>query len=942
MMREEMDIWIDFPGPNAAYVEELYERYQRDPNAVDAATRAYFELSPAAATPKMPASSGVAETPAPPSVPCNETVMGLVNLANAIRDYGHLAAQIDPLGSRPPGDPALELGAHDLTEADLEALPPHLVGGPIGEQAANGLDAIRRLRERYQSHLGFDFSHLRQPQLRAWLREAVESGRFRPPHDPIDPVALLDRLTQVEVFEQFLQKFYPGKTRFSIEGLDMIVPILDEVIGGAAEDEVRHILLGMAHRGRLNVLAHLLNKPYAQILAEFKDPLEGQHWIIRDDLGWTGDVKYHKGARRALQGGEAVDVEVSMISNPSHLEFVNPVVVGMARAAMSKVDQPGPPRLDDRLVLPVLIHGDASFPGQGIVAETLNLQNTEGFRTGGTVHIIANNQVGFTALRDEVCSTLYVSDLAKGFKIPVIHVNADDPEACIEAARIAYAYTHEFERDFLIDLIGYRRYGHNEGDDPTFTQPIMYKIIDEHPSVRSLWADELPRRGALAAGQAEQMVQARMAELQQVADALRPERDVDDVPPQPPPPGAARRAETAVPAAELRALNDALLAAPAGFAVNSKLLRVLDRRRKAFEAEAEADVPVDWSTAESLALASILADGVPIRFTGEDVERGTFSHRHAVWHNVENGRQYIPLQALPQSCAAFEIHNSPLSEAALVGFEYGYSIYDPRRLVIWEAQYGDFVNGAQVLIDEYLVSARAKWGQTPSLVLLLPHGFEGQGPDHSSARVERFLQAAAETNMRVAYPSTAAQYFHLLRRQAALLEDDPLPLIVLTPKSLLRNPTAAATLADLAEGRWHPVIDDPRGQERRDAINRLILCSGKVYFDLMAAKQREARPDVAIARLEQLYVFPMDEMTALIESYDRIEDVVWVQEEPENMGAWDYVRPKLEELLGGCGPLRYVGRPRASSPSEGSTAWHLVNQNALIERAYATDRAEGD
>ncbi len=942
-----MGIWTEFAGPNAAYVEELYERYLRDPGSVDPVTRAYFDRSAPPAAHSEPKQAvdrlGVAAVaPAEPrasAVPCNETVMGLVNLANAIRDYGHLAAQLDPLGSAPPGDPALELAAHGVTEAELEALPPHLVGGAIGTEAASGLDAIRSLRTIYQSHLGFDFAHVRQPEARAWLREAVESGRFCPPHDPIDPAALLDRLTQVEAFEQFLQKFYPGKTRFSIEGLDTMVPVIDEVIGAAAEDGVPSIFLGMAHRGRLNVLAHVLNKPYAQILAEFKDPLEGQHWMIRDDLGWTGDVKYHKGARRALRGGEAVTVEVSMVANPTHLEFVNPVVEGMARAAMSTVDQPGPPRLDDRLVLPILIHGDAAFPGQGVVAETLNLQNTEGFRTGGTVHIIANNQVGFTALREEVCSTLYVSDLAKGFKIPVIHVNADDPEACIEAARIAYAYTHEFERDFLIDLVGYRRYGHNEGDDPTFTQPLMYRAVEGHPSVRNLWAAELVRRGVIQADEAEQMMQARLGELQRVADALQPERDVDDEPPRPPPPGAAKRAPTAVPAAELRALNDALLAAPEGFTVNPKLLRILDRRRKAFAAGAEAEVGVDWSTAESLALASVLCDGVPIRFTGEDVERGTFSHRHAVWHDAATGRQFVPLQALPQARAAFEIHNSPLSEAALVGFEYGYSIYDPRRLVMWEAQYGDFVNGAQVLIDEYLVSARAKWGHTPSLVLLLPHGYEGQGPDHSSARVERFLQAAAETNMRVAYPSTAAQYFHLLRRQAALLDEDPLPLIVLTPKSLLRNPAAASTLADLAQGRWQPVIDDQVTADRPEAVKRLVMCSGKVYFDLAAARQRAARPDVAIVRLEQIYVFPAAEVSAVLERYDRAEDVVWLQEEPENMGAWDFVRPRLQDLLGGCGrggpPVRYIGRPRASSPSEGSTAWHLVNQNALIERAFA-------
>jgi 2-oxoglutarate dehydrogenase E1 component len=940
-----MDIWTEFAGPNAAYVEELYERYLRDPGSVDESTRRHFDASPRppARTRSETAVSAPAAGEAPvASAPCNETVTGLVNLANAIRDYGHLAAQLDPLGSAPPGDPALELSAHGVTEEDLAALPPHLVGGPVGERAKDGLDAIRQLREVYSGRLGFDYDHVRQPEARSWLREAAESRRFRPPHDPIDPVVLLDRLTQVEAFEQFLHKFYPGKTRFSIEGLDTMIPILDEVIAGAAERGTPSILIGMAHRGRLNVLAHTLNKPYAQILAEFKDPLEGQQWMIGEDLGWTGDVKYHKGAQRAIAGGAEVQVVVSMVANPSHLEFVNPVVEGMARAAISKVDQPGAPRIDERTVLPILIHGDAAFPGQGIVAETLNLSNTAGFTTGGTIHIIANNQVGFTAAAEESRSTLYASDLAKGFKIPVIHVNADDPEACVEAARIAYAYAERFERDFLIDLVGYRRYGHNEGDDPTFTQPLMYKLVDGHPSVRVLWAEELRRRGLLEEGQADEMMRARLAELQTVADALHPERDVDDEPPQTPPRGAARRMRTAVAEPELRTLNERLLAAPDSFTVNPKLLRVLDRRRKAFAAENPAEVAVDWSTAEALALASVLGEGIPIRFTGEDVERGTFSHRHAVWHDAEDGRQHVPLQALPEARAAFEIHNSPLSEAGLVGFEYGYSIFDPRRLVIWEAQYGDFINGAQVLIDEYLVSARAKWGHTPSLVLLLPHGYEGQGPDHSSARVERFLQSAAETNMRIAQPSTAGQYFHLLRRQALLLDEDPLPLIVLTPKSLLRNPAAASTLADLSESRWQPVIDDLDARQNPEAVRRLILCTGKVYFDLMASKLRAERPDVAVARLEQLYIFPTEEVAELIESYERLDEVVWLQEEPENMGAWDFVRPKLQEQMGGCGPLRYLGRPRASSPSEGSTAWHVVNQNALIERAFGAAVGEGE
>ncbi len=781
-------------------------------------------------------------------------------------------------------------------------------------------------------HIGYDYDHIRNPKERAWLRTAAEAGPFRPPAQPMRPLALLERLTQVEAFEQFLHRIFPGKTRFSLEGLDMLVPMLDEIIGAAAEDEVRSVLMGMAHRGRLNVLAHVLNKPYAQILAEYKDPLRSAGYAIREDLGWTGDVKYHKGALRAIGEGVLVNLVVSMAPNPSHLEFVNPVVEGMARAVATQAYQPGPPILDEHACLPILIHGDAAFPGQGIVAETLNFSRIAGYRTGGTIHIIANNQVGFTALRPEVCSTLYVSDLAKGFKIPIVHVNADDPEACIEVARLAYAYTARFERDFLIDLVGYRRYGHNEGDEPTFTQPLMYQAIEKHPTVRELWAGVLIGRGISSQAWADSLRQTRLDALQGVLASLKPEEDLAEQPPTPPPPGAARRTKTGVPAVHLRALNAALLEAPPGFTVNPKLLKAMEKRRQLFANPSAEETLVDWATAEALALASILADGTPIRLTGEDVERGTFSHRHAVYHDVKTGARFIPLQALAQARASFEIHNSPLTEGATIGFEYGYSIQDPRRLVIWEAQYGDFINGAQVIIDEYLTSARAKWGQTPSLVLLLPHAYEGQGRIHSSARVERFLQAAAETNMRIANCTTAAQYFHLLRRQAALLETDPLPLVVFTPKSLLRHPFTASPLAALAEGHWQPVLGD--AQATPETVRRVLLCSGKVAVDLLTSKLRPAHPEVAIVRVEQLYPFPLADLGPLLEGYPALHEVVWLQEEPENMGAWTYARPRLQELLKNRWPLRYLGRPRASSPAEGSTNWHVVNQNALIEQAF--------
>ncbi|HQF71895.1 MAG TPA: 2-oxoglutarate dehydrogenase E1 component, partial [Promineifilum sp.] len=581
---------------------------------------------------------------------------------------------------------------------------------------------------------------------------------------------LLGLLTRVEAFEHFVHRIFPGKTRFSIEGLDMMVPMLDVMLGEAAEAGIYTILIGMAHRGRLNVLAHVLNKPYAEILKEFRDTASEDH-PVREYLGWTGDVKYHAGASRALANGNPVDLVVTMAPNPSHLEHVNPVIAGMARAAGSRADRPGKLFFDRHVVLPVVIHGDAAFPGQGVVAETLNLQRLRGYRVGGTIHVIANNQIGFTTSQWEGRSTLYASDLAKGFKVPIVHVNADDQEACIEVARLACAYRQTFATDFVIDLVGYRRYGHNEGDEPRFTQPQMYAAIDRQPTVRQKWAETLVGRGELAGDAAEQLLQARLDELNTIYQTL-PDEPATALEPQlpPPPSGAARRAQTAYPADQLVALNDALLALPDGFQVNRKLARVLERRRDIF-ADPDA-ATVDWATAETLAFASILADGTPIRLTGEDVERGTFSHRYALLRDETSGAVYIPLQHIPQARAAFEVRNSPLSEAATIGFEYGYNIQAPERLVIWEAQYGDFINTAQAIVDEFVVSGRAKWEQTPSLVLLLPHGYEGQGPDHSTGRLERFLQLAAETNMRVANATTAAQYFHLLRRQAELLLTD--------------------------------------------------------------------------------------------------------------------------------------------------------------------------
>ena len=920
-----MDIWKEFYGPNAGYVIELYERYLQDPNSVDEATREFFEhWSP----PPEEAPPGVSTGGGPEA----ERVIEAVNLAHAIRAYGHLEAHLDPLESESPGDPWINLEYHRLTEDDLRGLPASVVGGPIASNAKNAHEAIESLKSVYTGTIGYDYEHVHLPEERQWLRQVAERGTYRPPGDPIDPRGLLERLTRVETFEVFLHRIFPGRTRFSIEGLDMLVPILDEFIGAAAEADICVVLLGMAHRGRINVHAHVLNKPYAQILAEFKDP--GTSFTTKNELGWTGDVKYHIGARQAIKGGEMVKMVVSMAPNPSHLEHINPVLSGMARSADSKVDEPGPPEFFPNAALPILIHGDAAFTGQGIVAETLNFSRLPGYTIGGTLHIIANNQLGYTATEEEVRSTLYASDLAKGFEIPVIHVNADDPEACIEAARTGFAYRNKFHKDFLIDLIGYRRYGHNEGDEPSFTQPLMYKKIDEHPTVREIWAGKLIERGEIEADWPEKLIEERMDELQKVLEDLEPEEAIFKPQLEPPPPGEASRVSTSVAPEKLRELNESLLEVPEGFSLHRKIERSMRQRRKVLEEPDKASV--DWATAEELAMASILADGTPIRMTGEDVERGTFSQRHAVFHDVETDEIFIPLQHLKSAKASFEIANSPLSENGALGFEFGYNIQNRRCLVIWEAQYGDFINSAQPIIDEFITSARAKWEQTASLVLLLPQGYEGQGPDHSTGRVERFLQLAAQTNMRIANCTTSAQYFHLLRRQAELLKSDPLPLIIMTPKSLLRHPKVASTPNQLAEGAWQPILDDERAAKNSKDIQRLILCSGKIYVDLITSELREAS-SIALVRLEQLYPFPAADLEPLFEQYKNLKEVVWVQEEPKNMGAWSYARPRIEDLICGRWPLHYIGRVQNSSPAEGSAAWHSINQKAILEQAFDLD-----
>ncbi|MDQ3412577.1 MAG: 2-oxoglutarate dehydrogenase E1 component [Chloroflexota bacterium] len=924
-----------FYGPNAGYVLDLYDQYLANPAAVEPELRAFFtDFTPPnlnGTTTVLPASA-----PAKPGVDI-KAVVGAASLAEAIRDWGHLAAQLDPLGSPPIGAPELDPGFHGLTEDTLAALPVEAIPTDVSANAANAAEVIRNLRHIYGGQIGYDFDQVQIAAERAWLREAVEHGRFNQPLSTEQKHRLLKRLTEVEGFERFLHQTYAGQKRFSVEGTDILVPMLDVIIRDSATAGVREVVIGMAHRGRLNVMAHVFEKPYAAILAAFEGG-KGKATAATDtssDNGITGDVKYHLGAKRAQTAdGKVIEVPLVLAPNPSHLEFVNPVVEGMTRASQDDRSQPGPPTRDAQASLAILLHGDSAFPGQGIVAETLNLSGLPGYTTGGTIHIIVNNQIGFTTDVRDARSTLYAGDLAKGFEIPVVHVNADDPEACLTAVRIATAYRAEFGKDFLIDLIGYRRWGHNEGLEPTFTQPQMYATIATHPTVRQLWLDRMVADGLLSAEDGKRQLSALLSKLGDIRrsvteGAAEPSSQHTDSAH-----GKRREVPTAVPEPTLRELHGAIHDVPEGFRLSPKLLRQWDRRRDILD---QTDGKIDWAHAETLAFAAILSDGIPIRLTGQDSETGTFSQRHFVLHNAEQVARHVPLASLPTAKASFAVYNSPLSEAAAVGFEYGYSVHAPETLVLWEAQFGDFVNGAQVLIDQFIVAARAKWQQDPALVLLLPHGYEGQGPEHSSGRLERFLQLAAEDNLRVANVTTAAQYFHLLRRQAALLKIDRHALILMTPKSLLRHPLAASPPADFTSGTFQPVLDDPLRAGDPAAVTRLVLCSGKIGVEL---EGNESRPDerVAVARVEQLAPFQTTALTSVINRYPNLREVYWVQEEPKNMGAWTFMEPRLRSLLSRLErpmPIHYLGRPERASPAEGSAEHHANEQARIIAVAFA-------
>jgi multifunctional 2-oxoglutarate metabolism enzyme len=899
-------------------------------------------LGPLAPTPEARAITPPAGVPAIAAAPAvvdeelMQAVQAATSLLKAHRTHGHLAAKLDPLGREPEGDPALDPVPLGLTPELMERIPARILRMYVSGQTL--ADALPHLRETYCGPIAYEIEHIASHRQRLWLREAIESGKFRSPLASDEQKTLLRRLTEVDALERFMHKAYLGQKQFSIEGLDMTVPMLDELIQLAATRGAREVVIGMAHRGRLNVLAHNLGRPYDSIFAEFEGSSTLEP-ITTIPQGGTGDVKYHHGAQGSYQLPSGESIIVRLESNPSHLEFVAPVAAGATRAAQTTRQGPHAHR-ETNAAVPVIIHGDAAFPGQGVVAETLNLQAIDGYTVGGTIHIIQNNQVGFTTDPDDSRSTHWASDLAKGYDVPIIHVNADDVAACISAVRLAFAFRQEFGHDVLIDLIGYRRFGHNEADEPAYTQPEMYQVIKKHAPARELFARALIEQGVVTEQESteltdevweilteqHQRLKAKIAEGKEREHATG-EYELDRTP--------SPEVRTAVSAERLRVLNDELLAVPDGFTIHPKLVRQLEQRREVFAAEGSDAGGMVWAHAESLAYASLLTEGIPIRLTGQDTERGTFSQRHLVLHDPKTGQEHCPIQHLPGALAPMELHNSPLSEMGCLGFEYGYSQEAPETLVLWEAQFGDFANGAQVIIDQFIVSGLAKWGQTSRLTLLLPHGYEGSGPEHSSARLERFLQLAAEGNIRVANPTTPAQYFHLLRRQARVAKQRP--LVVMTPKSLLRLPQATSSVKDLSEDRFRPVLAEP--ERDRSQVRRLILCSGKIYYELAGHEMRNDNPYVAIGRVELLYPFPQAEILALAESYPALDEVVWVQEEPRNMGARAHMGPRLMQILPMNLKFGYIGRPERAASGEGYPVAHANEQNRIITTALNVGEA---
>jgi 2-oxoglutarate dehydrogenase E1 component len=873
----------------------FYERVFRDLNLPHRPVRWQIDANPGLFS--APGSDEVIEKQA-----------AVLKLIHAYRVRGHLVADLDPLDAARAPHPDLDPATHGLTLWDLDR--EFITNGLGGRERATLRECLDVLRETYCGNVGVEYMYIADPERKDWLQARLEATRGRLALDAGARRRVLDRLVAAESFERFLHAKYVGHKRFSLEGCEALIPLLDHVLSDAARAGVVEAVIGMPHRGRLNVLANIVGKPLAQIFSEF----EGQ--ADPNSTQGSGDVKYHLGAigRHETPEGRALDVRLA--PNPSHLEWVNPVVEGMVRARQDALGD-----AEHKRVLPILLHGDAAFAGQGIVAETLQLSMLHGYRTGGTIHVVVNNQIGFTTLPEDARSSTYCTDVAKMVHAPVFHVNGDDPEAAVYVAALAMEYRQRFSKDVVIDLVGYRRWGHNEGDEPSYTQPLMYAKIKGHPSVGHVYGEQLVRASAVTREDLDATWARQKAAMQQEGDA-RPFAAITRRSPEPPP-----EVDAGAMWGRLKATLRALSTAPEAFEVHPKLLPFLKKRGDLLEGRGD----VDWATAEALAFGTLLLEGVPVRLSGQDSGRGTFSQRHAVLYDVKSAREHVPLNTVAAGGARFNVYDSLLSEAAVMGFEFGYAVAEHAALVLWEAQFGDFFNGAQVIVDQFLAASEQKWGQPTGLVLLLPHGHEGQGPEHSSARIERFLTLCAEGNMRVAYPSTPASYFHLLRRQGR----DPVekPLVVMTPKSLLRHPRCVSPLPELAEARFEPVLTDGGADAAR--VRRVVLTSGKLYYDLAKARDEQRAQDVALVRLEQYYPFPHAELEQALAPYPESAEIVWAQEEPRNMGAWRFVR---EQFLDGCVRAagrapRYLGRGASAAPAPGSYKLHEQEQQHIVSEA---------
>jgi 2-oxoglutarate dehydrogenase E1 component len=912
-----MDLSNLFALANPEYVEQLFSEYQRDPNSVDEKWRVFFagfELGLGRPAPAGSRPKGEFSTLS------QRRSDGVGDLVHSFRELGHFAAKLDPLGSPRDQHPLLDLREFGFSSVDLTRKVGN--GGFLGETDGTLGDLVEKLKATYCGTIGVQYLTIPDKDQRAWLQERMEPTFNRPHFSRIEKHQILKSLCQAEGFEQFLHSKYVGQKRFSVEGGEAVVPMLEAVLDTAAADGAKEMVLGMAHRGRLNVLAHTMKKPYELILSEFEGSV---NWEYSQG---DGDVKYHKGYSCDRETWNGHKVHCSLNPNPSHLELVNPVVEGVVYAKQKYLNDS-----ERTQVIPILIHGDAAFVGQGIVPETLSLSQLEGYRTGGTVHIIINNQLGFTATAAETRFTPYPTDVAKMIQAPVFHVNGDDPEAVVMATKLAVDFRQAFKSDVFLDLWCYRKYGHNETDEPTFTSPMMYKIINEQKPVTTKYAEQLMNEGSLTESEwtdIQNEVKAAFDRSLQVTKAEQPlqkgftfggawtgmSRAGDDW-----------SAKTEITKEKIAEITQVATRGPEGFHVHRKLKKIMEQR----EAMGAGSKNADWGTAEMWAFGSLLQEGTSVRLAGQDCGRGTFSHRHAVFHDEENGETYVPLKQLAKNGSSFTIINSMLSELAVLGFEYGFSLADPRNLTLWEAQFGDFVNGAQPIIDQFIVSSETKWQKMSGLVMLLPHGYEGQGPEHSSARLERFLQLCGENNIQVAYPTLPAQYFHLLRRQ--IHRPFRKPLVLMMPKSLLRDERSSSPLSEFTDLTFRTVIDDSAIEDPK-SVKRVIFCTGKVFFALQAHQQKNNIKDVALVRVEQLYPFPKEELKALVAKYSKASTFFWTQEEPKNMGAWNFIEPRLSSCLPESHGLYYRGRKESASPAAGIFHRHQQEEAEIVNQSF--------